>query len=869
MPPPRCPSCGAETVAAARFCANCGGSLATTAVVTEPAGPAEAGPYDPTRGFRLQAEGTRDGRFPVGIVLGERYRILGLLGHGGMGEVYRAHDLKLEQQVALKFLPESAALNPSLLERFRSEVRIARQISHRNVCRVYDLGDINGAAFISMEYVDGEDLASLLRRIGRLPGDKALEFARKLCAGLAAAHEQGVLHRDLKPANIMIDGRGQLLIMDFGLAAVANAVSGHEIRSGTPAYMSPEQKEGREVTVRSDIYALGLVLAEMFSGSRPTADGTLSTTTKDVDPIVEKVIQRCVDPNPAHRFAAVLDVARALPGGDPLAEALAAGETPSPAMVAASEDAGILSVRTTIASMLVIVLGIVSVVYWGSQTHQVNLTPMPYATAVLEQKARELIAGFGYTQTPRDTYRRFEAADDYTTWAMQNLTVAERRRHLDRGEPSELLFRFVQSPQDVLPENPPSFPSETDPVRPPGSVEVLMDPQARLRVLHAVPARTDSGGGVAFDWHRLFAAAGLDASRWTSVTPQQVPPTAFDEQRAWTGSYPAAPQISLRVEAAAWKGRPVFFQILGPWLQNEDAAVASTLSPRAVLIGLILAGVWLVALHNLRSGRGDLGGATRLAVFVLICFLIGIGNVAHHPMRPEQIDGIVGMALLVSAIAWALYMAIEPHIRRHWPQVLIAWSRALAGRFRDPVVCGHILVGMAVGFVVGNLDTAIRWFSGVPYLTNPLSLYASRIGAWATDVSLSPLLALFMFATFVIARLVLRRTWLAAAAVFLFVSGNFLAQALPIGLSAYVVVIIVMRTTIEVGLAARFGLLALAANIAINRAITGLSPFTPDFSAWYAPQGLLHIGFMLGIALWCFRHALGGRTLLRPDLLDG
>jgi serine/threonine protein kinase len=259
-------------------------------------------------------------RFTTGSVFGERFRMLGRIGRGGMGEVYRAHDLKLDQPVALKFLPEAARDNRRL-EFFRNEVRIARQISHRNVCRVYDLGEIEGAPFISMEYVDGEDLGSLLRRIGRLPGDKAVEFARRLCAGLAAAHEKGVLHRDLKPANIMIDGRGQVLIMDFGLAAVADAIAGGDIRSGTPAYMSPEQKDGREVTVRSDIYSLGLVLAEMFTGQRALKDLRLSTVVRDVDPAVEKVIERCLDPNPSRRPASALDVARALPGGDPLAEA--------------------------------------------------------------------------------------------------------------------------------------------------------------------------------------------------------------------------------------------------------------------------------------------------------------------------------------------------------------------------------------------------------------------------------------------------------------------------------------------------------------------------------------------------------------------
>src|ERR1017187_588499 len=178
-----------------------------------------------------------------------RRRIVALLGKGGMGEVYRADDLTLGQQVALKFLPPAMARNEDALRRFHNEVRIARKVSHPNVCRVYDLGEVDGHLFLSMEYVDGEDLGSLLRRIGRLPPDKALEIARKLCAGLAAAHDQGVLHRDLKPANVMLDSRGQVLLTDFGLAGLADQISGVDVRSGTPAYMAPEQLAGKEVTI--------------------------------------------------------------------------------------------------------------------------------------------------------------------------------------------------------------------------------------------------------------------------------------------------------------------------------------------------------------------------------------------------------------------------------------------------------------------------------------------------------------------------------------------------------------------------------------------------------------------------------------------
>src|SRR5712691_11841533 len=255
-------------------------------------------------GASYSSQSIEEGRFPAGTTLAGRYRILGLLGRGGMGEVYRALDLILNQPVALKFLSEAAHTGEAALARFRNEVRIARQVSHPNVCRVYDIGVIEGLHFLSMEYVDGENLASLLRRIGRLPSDKALEFTRRICAGLAAAHERGVLHRDLKPAN-----------------------------------MSPEQKAGREVTARSDLYSLGLVLHEMFTGKRHgDSQSSPATLVKDLDPAIERVILRLLDADPRNRPSSALNVAMALPGGDPIAAALAAGETPSPEMVAASGE---------------------------------------------------------------------------------------------------------------------------------------------------------------------------------------------------------------------------------------------------------------------------------------------------------------------------------------------------------------------------------------------------------------------------------------------------------------------------------------------------------------------------------------------------
>jgi serine/threonine-protein kinase len=264
--------------------------------------------------------------------------------------------------------------NLNLLTRFYDEVRIARQVSHPNVCRVYDVGELDGLPYLSMEYIDGEDLAGLLRRIGRLPPDKALEFVRKICAGVAAAHARGVLHRDLKPGNIMVDSRGEPRITDFGLAAVGE-LEGDEIRNGTPAYMAPEQLTGSSVSVQSDIYALGLVFYEMFTGKLPHKADTVaevlrlrqesqitnpSALVSEIDPAVERAILRCLEADPKLRPPSAIMLSASLPGGDPLAAALAAGETPSPEMVAASGADGALAPRTALMALAGIAAGLIS-----------------------------------------------------------------------------------------------------------------------------------------------------------------------------------------------------------------------------------------------------------------------------------------------------------------------------------------------------------------------------------------------------------------------------------------------------------------------------------------------------------------------------
>ena len=203
--------------------------------------------------------------FVPGEVFAGRYRMVERIGRGGMGDVWRATDLVLDTEVALKVIESSS---PAARERIFTEVRLARQITHPAVCRVFDVGEADGVVFFSMELIRGEDLASLLRRVGRLPQEKVIEVGHQLCAGLAAAHAQGVLHRDLKPANVLIDNEGFVRISDFGIA-IPRAAADRDSFTGTPAYMAPEQRTpGMRVSERTDVYALGLVLYDLLVGGR-------------------------------------------------------------------------------------------------------------------------------------------------------------------------------------------------------------------------------------------------------------------------------------------------------------------------------------------------------------------------------------------------------------------------------------------------------------------------------------------------------------------------------------------------------------------------------------------------------------------------
>jgi predicted Ser/Thr protein kinase len=906
----KCASCGAEISETSRFCSSCGASVNSDALATRtvgtlaPATPRSAGSGGRSPGLSVSSTSSsgKGSRLASGAMLAGRYRIIALLGKGGMGEVYRADDLTLEQPVALKFLPDGVAANESALARFHNEVRIARQVSHPNVCRVYDVGEMEGHVFLSMEYVDGEDLASLMRRIGRLPADKGVEIARKLCAGLAAAHEKGVLHRDLKPSNIMLDARGQVLLTDFGLAGLAAQISGAEVRNGTPAYMAPEQIAGKEVTTQSDIYALGLVLYEIFTGKRPfeansmaelarvqteTTPTSLTSLVRDLDPAVERVILRCLDPEPSRRPPSALAVAAALPGGDPLAAALAAGETPSPKMVAAAGQGVGLRPGIAIALLGTAILGLGAYYLLEVRRSALERIAAPYSEEVLLQKARDLVRTLGFTSPPADEAYHFGWTNAFLQYAESHDKPTPDWNKLLAERPVPLQFSYRQSPypltalsyhSDLLT---PGIVDHDDP--PPelsGMIDVELDAQGRLLRLERVPEQEQmpASSAAEMDWKPLFDAAGLDRSKFQSTEPLWTSLGTSDTRVAWTGTWPESGR-PLRVEAAALRGSPVAFSLISPWTEPSRMPKESSAGQRgqfiilvAITLAIFFGGGWL-SRRNLAQGRGDREGAWRLAIWIgWVQMALWVSD-AHF----NTSIGTFAMFLLAICTAvfygfviYVMYIALEPQMRRRWPRTLISWSAILTGQWRDPIVGRDVLVGVVFGVglsVFSQVVDALALGSSLtPHTrsTNVLSGFRSTLAIGLQSLPRAIRGTLMIVLILFLLRALLRNQWVAGAAfAVVFAMQEVLVDSHPVidGAESFVVYALIAFV------AWRFGLLAVGVWLFSNNLIDSVQA-TLHSGAWYLGENLFLLACVLGLAAWGCYTSMAGQKLWKTSLLE-
>lgn len=673
--------------------------------------------------------------------------------------------------------------------------------------------------------------------------------------------------------------------------------------AGKPAYMAPELLRGAAASVKTDIYALGLVLYELFTGEAAFKNATFASRASEstgfappmpsevlagIDPAVEGVVVRCLDWDPARRPASALAVVAALPGGDPLAAALAASETPSPEVVAAAGGVGSLRPAIAWGCFAFIVAGLVCLAIAADEVTVYHLMALSKSPELLTERARSVLATFGYEREPLDPAVGFDLRDDYLLYLQNQGQLRDKERQAS-GRPAAIAFWYRESPQYLVPWGLRWWPSLGDPPATlVGMKTVVLDPQGQLLEFRAVPQQIDTSqeNSREVDWSAVFAAAGLAPERFKPARSTWNPPLYADTKAAWEEVASAQPAIPIRVEYAAYRGRVVYFTVIGPWTRaarsvRSDSPIDPSLSRWflvavvAVLMVLLTAGV-LVARRNLRLGRGDRQGASRLAVYILLLGALSFVMGANHVLGTVEEFGLFARALsahlLYASLFWLFYLAVEPSVRRRWPEQIISWTRLLSGRIRDPLVGRDILVGGA--FAVASYDlytggvlAAQQFANGDAALAHPglaalaafddrslLTLHTcvgllSRVQIAAIGRGLT-LTFLLMFLTIVLRKrpLAIGAFWLTLALVVGLADTNWYDRVLlSLALPAIFTLVLV-----------RFGMLALMSMLTFF-SLMQWYPVTADLSTWYSFASMFAMSTCVALAGYGLYTTLGGR----------
>jgi hypothetical protein len=804
-----------------------------------------------------------------GQLFASRYAIVTPVGHGGMGSVYRADDLRLHQTVALKLLrPPCGGAGDA--ERLAHEVRLAREVSHPNVCRVYDIGSDGGIDYLTMEFVDGETLASRMRRPGGVTAAEAVDIARQICAGLAAAHERGVLHRDIKPSNVMIDASGRVRILDFGLAVTADAaVDGG--RAGTPAYMAPEQVHGGAPSARSDIYALGLVLYELFTGDRlyqafslaERADAGAAllpaTSLRDVDVAMQAVIRWCLEIDPANRAASAVDVVAMLRGGDARKPSASRRDIPSPELILAGEQRGALTAAQSLVFAAVALLGLALVAPFVDHLTRISgAVPKP-PWELASRAAAILTLGGAPDPAQNDGEFWFEPDRSEAPRAMGPRAIRFVYRQDSGGLRPTNLFRVV-----TISDPPPAEP---------GMSMVILDASGRLRTFETVSFRRDTESGTRpVDWASWFALAGLNPLDYFATEPGPSVRAPHDRQLAWRRRDPSTSGPIVR--AALVDGRLAYFavgedapigdEVTGLWSTRRTVAAEAFFS---ALILICFVGAGFIGVRNLKHGRGHVEAANRMATFVAACGITaGLLRAHHGPSieTPSFVLSYVGWCLMWAAFCWVAYVALEPSIRHQAPQTLAAWTRLVSARFGDPVVGREVLVGTLGGLVVIAL-AALR-YRLAPIRPAGFVLYPAleSLRSWQrfAFVHLFGLADAVQYAVAGALLIALVRPVVRILAVSAFVVALLTLPVsiggLPISAvdALLAVAIMLMYATVFM----RAGLLALTTTFTVERLLSR-APITLHASVWYFPASAVTLSLVAvlaiyGAAVTCFSSTL-------------
>ena len=577
--------------------------------------------------------------------------------------------------------------------------------------------------------------------------------------------------------------------------------------------------------------------------------------------------------DPALRPSSALQVAAALPGGDPIAAALAAGETPSPEMVAAAPKHGTLSpvVAGSLLAGFVLLLGLGS--WLTKYTAIYRLSPLGDSPEVLRARARDVVKSLGYSEPPIDYADGFFLKYDYLDYISSKDPSPNRWQKMRDIAPGPYRYWYRQSPRYF--ETSERIEVDKPALDISGMASLFLDVKGQLRWFLAVPPQREpqTSEQVKADWSIPFRAAGLDIKNFQPVTSTWIPLHAYDERAAWDGVEPTNPNETVHVEAAAYRGRLVYFDTVYPWDRSSRQVEVSERTRNKVFTVMLIVicllalfGSALLARRNLRLGRGDRRGAMRIAVVFLVVRMLVWAFAEHH-------NGLAGrefnlflthlaFGVFLAAFLWLLYVALEPFVRKKWPGWIISWSRLLAGDYRDPLVGRDLLIGSVVGalqiVIAGIARIAPNWIGqATPATITPatavldLGLFFRRFAEQLSAGLFLAFICVFLLLVFVA---VLRSEMLSliTLGILFTIMGMLISDSslimLPFSAVSSFLIVFVLR---------RYGLLATVATLFVAHLFV-FFPITTDFTAWYAREFTIALVICVLLGVFAAYTSVGG-----------